>query len=531
MELVKKNVHMTRSKGKSVTQLTLDNDFNVPDIKEDIDYIMKDKGEILIEYIQPMEGKALVRGRLEFKVLYASGEKDHFIHCIKEEIPFEEIINMEGLSEDDAISAYWEIEDLSTGIINSRKYNVKAIVTIVADVEYLYDEMIPIDIKGDETVQYMKCPMDITPIAIHKKDIHRIKDEIEISGNKQNISELLWSDAQLRSIETRPLEDKIQLRGEIYLFVLYLGEDESNSIQWSENTIPFNNLIECNGAREDMVPNITCHLSGKDPEVRTDYDGEMRVIGVDYVLEMDVKLYEEEQIDVVSDIYSATMDLESITKDMAYESLVMKNVSKCRTNDKLKISGNQPKILQICHSGGVVKVDDVRIVQDGLQIEGVVYASLLYITLDDKQPMHSIEGVLPFTHKIQVTDIDENCTYQLQNSLEQLNAVMLNGEEIELKAVIVLDALVLRTKKEPMLVDIKSKPYDMKKIQSMPGIIGYVVKTDDSLWKIAKNYYTTVDSIKYLNDLSDERIKPGDKLVLMKKVEEIDFNYNISEML
>ncbi len=531
MELIKKNVHMTRSKGKSVTQLTLDDDFNVPDIKEDIDYMMKDKGEILIEYVKPMEGKALVKGHLDFNILYASGEKDHSIHCIREKLPFEEIINMDGLSEDDAISVHWEIEDLTTGIINSRKYNVKAIVTIVTDVEYLYDEMLPIDIAGDDTIQYMKCPMDISPIAIHKKDIHRIKDEIEISGNKQNISELLWSDAQLRSIETRPLEDKIQLRGEIYLFVLYLGEDENSSIQWYENTIPFNSLLECNGAKEDMVPNITCRLSGKDPEARPDYDGEMRVIGIDYVLEMDVKLYEEEQIEVISDIYSASMDLESVTKDMNYESLVMKNISKCRANDKLKISGNQPKILQICHSGGVVKVDDVQIAPDGLQIDGVVYVSLLYVTLDDKQPMHSIEGILPFTHKIQVADIDANCTYQLQNSLEQLNAVMLNGEEIELKAVILLDALVLRAKKEAVLVDIKSKPYDMKKIQSMPGIVGYIVKPDDSLWKIAKNYYTTVDSIKSLNDLVDERIKPGDKLVLMKKVEEIDFNYNKTEAL
>lgn len=531
MELIKKNVHMTRSKGKSVTQLTLDDDFNVPDIKEDIDYIMKDKGEIIIEYVQPMEGKALVKGHLEFKILYASGEKDYSIHCIREKIPFEEMINMEDLSGDDAISVLWEIEDLSTGTINSRKYNVKAIVTIVADVEYLYDEMLPVDIRGDETIQYMKSPIDIAPIAIHKKDIYRIKDEIEISGNKQNISELLWSDAQLRSIETRPLEDKIQLRGEIYLFVLYQGEDESNSIQWAENTIPFTSLLDCNGTREEMIPNITCRLSGKDPEARPDYDGEMRAIGIDYVLEMDIKLYEEQKVDVIRDIYSATMDLESITKDIAYESLVMKNVSKCRANDKLKISGNQPKILQICHSGGVVNVDDVRIVDDGLQIDGVVYASLLYITLDDKQPIHSIEGVLPFTHKIQITDIDKNCSYQLQNSLEQLNAVMLNGEEIELKAVITLDALVLRTIKEPVLVDINSKPYDMKKIQSMPGIIGYVVKPDDSLWKIAKNYYTTVDSIKSLNDLSDERIRPGDKLVLMKKVDEIDFNFKKLEAL
>ena len=36
MELLKKNIHMSKLKGKLVTQSTLDEDFNVPDTKPDI---------------------------------------------------------------------------------------------------------------------------------------------------------------------------------------------------------------------------------------------------------------------------------------------------------------------------------------------------------------------------------------------------------------------------------------------------------------------------------------------------------------
>ena len=45
-------------------------------------------------------------------------------------LSFEETINMPGLEEQDTIQAGWELDDLHVGIINSRKLNVKALVTL-----------------------------------------------------------------------------------------------------------------------------------------------------------------------------------------------------------------------------------------------------------------------------------------------------------------------------------------------------------------------------------------------------------------
>ncbi len=72
-----------------------------------------------------------------------------------------------------------------------------------------------------------------------------------------------------------------------------------------------------------------------------------------------------------------------------------------------------------------------------------------------------------------------------------------------------------------IITNLTAKPYDEEKIQRLPGIVGYIVKPGDTLWKIAKNFYSTVDSIKAINELKDDKIRPGDRLVLMKKVEEL----------
>ena len=56
----------------------------------------------------------------------------------------------------------------------------------------------------------------------------------------------------------------------------------------------------------------------------------------------------------------------------------------------------------------------------------------------------------------------------------------------------------------------------MKKIQELPGIVGYIVQQGDSLWDIAKTYYTTPGRICELNGLESEEIKPGKRLIIMK---------------
>ena len=60
---------------------------------------------------------------------------------------------------------------------------------------------------------------------------------------------------------------------------------------------------------------------------------------------------------------------------------------------------------------------------------------------------------------------------------------------------------------------------DREKLSSMPGIVGYQVQPGDTLWDIAKKFYTTIDTITQLNHLEDREIRPRDTLILMKKVE------------
>ena len=53
----------------------------------------------------------------------------------------------------------------------------------------------------------------------------------------------------------------------------------------------------------------------------------------------------------------------------------------------------------------------------------------------------------------------------------------------------------------------------------MPGITVYMVKQGDTLWDIAKKFYTTMEEIISMNDLEDDQVSSGQPLILVKKVE------------
>lgn len=522
MEVIKETMVFTHRKAEGMTQIVMDDDRNVPDANADIARIMKQASEVQIDMVRILPDRVGIKGKLVYHILYSSEDRgSHSIHNLKGEVPFEESINMEGVREGDEISIEPEIEDSSITLIHSRKISVRAVVTLHACAEETLTKEPGSALSGEADLEYTTEKLIFTPAAVRTRDVYRIKDDMELSANKPNIARILWTEAQIRAMDTRPLEGALYLQGEVVIFVLYQSEDENASYQWVELTIPVQGNVECRDAAEDMIPDIRYRLNGNEMEAKPDNDGEQRVLGLDYVIDMDITLYRDASCEIMNDVYSSMRNLEPVQEQISYEHLLARNSSKCKASEKIKLSNQQPKILQIISSSGTIKIDEVLRTESGLQIDGIVTVSVLYLAPDDNQPIQQTVGMIPFSYQIEVPGMHEHTTWHLRHSLEQLGAVMLGGDEVELKAMIHLEVLVMEQLSTYIITNVEAKPYDMEEVEKLPGIVGYIVKKEDSLWKIAKRYYTTVESIREVNELTEDRIKPGDRLVLIKKVEEL----------
>lgn len=516
MELKKESIRALRVKSKASSQVTFDEDYNVPDIKPDVGRMIQSKGDVAMEEVRLSDGRAFLRGSLNVDLLYV-GEEEGKIYSLSAKLPMEEIINLEGIAGGDKMCLKWEIEDLSLYVIHSRKLNIKAIVTFYAVVDESAEIRIPASV-GDESISVRKKKVRLMSLYVHKKDTMRVKEDIQLVSNRPNIRELLWHTIEARGIDLRPEDSVVKVKGELAVFVLYVGDDEGNPLQWLEYSLPFGGEVECPDCREELIPNIEVSMIHQGIDVKPDSDGEERIFQADVVLELDMKMYKEEEHDLVLDVYTPFKECVLHGKKEVLDSLLVRNSSKCRLTDRVEVKETQGKVLQICHSMGRVKIDKSAIVDDGILVEGIVLLKVLYIIGNDDMPFYSMETVIPFTHVAEARGITKDCTYFLRTDMEQLSTTMVDSNELEVKATVGINVLVLNSREEMIIEKVEEQPLDRNKIQNMPGITVYMTAAGDTMWDIAKRFYTTVDEICRINELEGEEVKPGQPLLLVKKV-------------
>ncbi len=517
MEIVRKNISMNHICGRAEAQITLDDDFIVPDSKPDILKRITDCGEVIIEGLKADDGKASVNGRMQFVLLYRTDKKGAGLDSMEGSIDFGETVAVDGLSAGDTLKCTASLEDLSISIINGRKISVSAIVLLELYGENTYMSSAAAEIENDD-VCCLKKSIGMLSLVENKRDILRVREQCELSANKANAGSIVWSMPELRNVDVRASADELAVRGEIHIFAMYFPEDDDENVQYVEETLPFNGKLPLPGAEERMLANVSIVPSQKTVSIKPDYDGEPRVIEVEMVLDLDIKLYDEQNIELITDVYSLKNRLIPVVDTASYDNLLIRNHVRCRIGDKFKQGMGREKILQIIDSSAAVHTDNISIVEDGLMVEGAVKVNILYISDNDDDRLGNFTRELPFSQKIDAPGIQDNAFYTVRTGVEQLIATMPGGDEFEIKLNIGMDALILSPGSTQVITDITSEELDYNMLKKLPGICGYIAKPGDTLWDIAKKYYTTVEKIMDMNKLASENIKPGMKLLITRTV-------------
>lgn len=520
METIKANLSMNRQKCKAVTYLTKEEAFNLNEAMEDIDYIIQEKGDVRILETKIEENKMKLLGELTFSVLYCAASLEKHMAVYAGRISFEEVLNLEGILPDDEVEVKAELEDLKISVVNSRKISAHAVVGLQAQVEDVYEEEILTDVVDEQNqVQTKKTEMLLLKKVLGKRENCRIKEEIELPSGKENIGKLLWYDVTPYNMETQLREGQINVFGELQLFVIYQSEESGKAENLLE-TVSFHQTISCEGCHEGQI--LKTHILHIDSEVEVvpDYDGEERCLHIQCVLDMINSVYHEEKTERLEDVYSIGASITPVQSLLACEKLLQQNGAKSRINQMVRMKGNLYPVLQLLHAKGQLKNLELQQQEGGVLLEGSLDIKVLYITSDDEHPYGACKETIPFTAFIEIPHMSLQSEYQMECLLEQLSVGLAGNGELEVKALVGIRVFAYDMVLYPVIKEIAVGDLDLEQMQRIPGITGYVVKEEDSLWDIAKAYSTTVDEIKETNDLKSSQIKCGDTLVIVKSVGE-----------
>ena len=537
MQLNKIKLHSCTTFASAQSQITLDDDYNVPDYRPDIVKVLKEKGELHFDEAKAAAGAAWLKGRLVFRVLYRSDQENGKISCLKGEIPFQEKLNMDGVQEYDVIQASGEIEDLTIGVIHSRKISVRAVILLKTEEPREKEDELCVGIEADDGCEKRYRNTNILQLLCMKRDQCRQKSEITLPSSKPNVQEILWKSLEIRNLDTKMGQDGVKLSGEVLISVLYQEEEETDRVQWYEMVIPLDCGVECDaGTEADIIYKVKARPASMELEVKPDYDGEERVLVLELVMNLDIRVWKEQEISMLEDVYSLKKEIIPVCTGVTLHHISVKNDSQCRLTEQMELAESQEKILQICSCEGTVHLESTELTEQGVRAEGILVTELLYITTDDQMPIGSAREIYPFEQLIEIPQqtarTERNKPEELEalerkNKLQteldcrisQLSAVMLDQDHVEIKAVIGLNLLAFEQEQIDNITDMREEPLDMEQLQKRPGLVGYIAKDGDSLWSIAKENHTTVEDILRDNHRTDEDLRRGEKILIVKKVE------------
>lgn len=515
MEFNQNQMNISVTKSLKTIQITLEDDLNVPDTKQDVDKLIETRGEILITDTEAMVDKVHISGEMNVRIFYAvqGGGLASFQHSF----PFDEQVYMEGVLPEDTIKAEGELDDLNVSIINSRKLAIRSLLALTVravDLDIIEGAE---EVQGEEEIQVLRRPQHMTGLVVDKKDMIRLKEEVSIPANKPNVSEVLWDNLSLRNPEVRLGHEKIEVKGVLLFFALYKGEEENIPFQNMEWELPFETELPCRECEAGMIDNIHMNIGNCQLDIKPDADGEQRMLALECSLDLDIRIYEEKEMNFIVDLYAPMRKWELEETEFQFENLIIHNNSRTRLNRAIQIQGKGAPLLQICHADGSVKIDDMEYTENGIQVDGVLAITILYISGDDRYPINSFSTMVPFSHLIETPGLAAEDLYELSGSVEQLNAIMVDSNEIEVKAELSLDTIAFKKQKGKAVIGAKEQPFDEERFAELPGMVAYIVKKGDTLWQIAKEYDTTMQKLMSMNELDSDDIKSGDRLFIMKE--------------
>lgn len=512
LELVRENIECEQLLGENFADTIIKAEYVIPDTHPDVIEILTLDAKPVITLKEVMQDKVYVEGQVEYTILYLAKEDDKYgvfsaIYTGK----FSNNIELEGAAHKMLCEAECYIEHMECNIANERKIVIEGIFKLKAEVYKDYNFQIIKDITGSENMQFLKSPASIDKVVGTIEGNLPVKSNMLVPMDKAQIGKVLNCEVSPHKQEVKILDGKIELSAFAHIKLLYRGKD-TRDLFCVEDDVLVTNEIEAPEINSSMTQYTDFKVESMEFNIKDDDLGESRIIELESSIKTRTKVMAKEELDTIEDAYSPNMMLNMTKKNYElniihgqsnYESIVKGNID---------IGPNNPRALEVINCSGNVCVTDKKLVEDKVVVDGLLNVNVLYRTADDDKNVYSLSEEFPFSNSIDVqgTKIDMQGIARIL--LENVEA-SIEANTIAVKAVVQTYVRVNYVTHKDFLIDIVPDEGELPKKNA--SITIYVIQEGDTIWKIAKKYFTTMDNIIRINEIEDaDSLKIGDKLII-----------------
>ena len=479
----------------------------VPDYCPDIARIIQTDGKVYLHSRELRDGKAELSGTVRVTVLYTpDGESG--VRTLEFAMPFTAESDSRALPGCQHVTAETETEFLEARMLNPRKiFTHCKLVTHVTG--YQRNPLVfCTDTEAEPELQVEKRQEQQHAILlthIAEKDF-TFTEEMNLSPGKEGAAELLSSQVSNTVTEAKIVGSKLIFKGIFSINLLY--RNSSGGCGSATSELPFSQIMEVEGAQEGAAASLQLQLTGTDFQIDGD-DPEGRQVAVTLYLHATALLREEQELTLLSDLYSTAYD-------MTYEAAPL-NLTSFREN--LTRRQTLREVLEIGVVADSILALSVRCGAVSVSREGSMAVLRSGVTV---RAMYLDEGGVPLVAE---RCLDAGCQLELPEDC-RVTARAVCTEEVQgtlgdrgIEVRFPVDFLVEAASrvKKVCVSAAKLDTETAKDLGGAPSLVLRCIGRQESAWDLAKKYNTTIASILSANQLEGEADIPLDRLLLIPR--------------
>lgn len=510
MELIKENITVNQVNCKGSTQVLVDEDIIVPDIKPDILKILQVDTASCITGKEITNGRAVINGRADLKILYIPDSDREKIKSIITSFDFTQNVDSQKISGDMTPVVMSNVDRVEFSLINSRKLRVKIIVGI--DYEIIAEKNVEIAVETAdcddaevlrESVKLQNC------VGLSETEFS-IKDSIEVPNGQSSVGEILKIDTKISDCEYKTVTGKIVAKGAANVCALYTDDD--CKIRFMESEIPFTEVFDCDDAGDETICDIDYSISDVKYEVAEDSDGDRRIVYLDIAVAAQIKATENVSVDMICDCYEPFMKTDIFKEDIELEEIVSHPSTQNSIRETVEINASAPGVSGVYDVITRPYITKAQLQRGKLLAEGKIEAYILYLTDSNESPVYSMKKELPFSYMLDSECGDDDLIPEIKAEVKHTACNLNVAGEIEIRCILSLSTNIIRRRKIELISDvITEKPENEDK----KGIVIYFAQKGDNLWDISKRYAVPREEILKFNNMTEtDKIEVGSRLFI-----------------
>lgn len=516
-------VQVTNIREKPKTTITIEEDILVPDTKPDLKDILLIDGK---SYLSSREVDQIVKsddyinlsGEIELQTLYSPErqEGNSPIIPIQTRVSFKDQWHT-SVSAGATLILDCSIEKIDYMVINERKYRVKISLAIVAR-EYIDSKVDIFEGLADEEIQVLKETVEISNIALRKKDNLSIREDI-LPKDDIRPENILKQDLSIVENYKQSTGDKVVINGFVYVNILFSAyqNDEncmpSHSIFQIQERIEFTQFIPIQQGGQWSGCNV--FFNDHDLKVKLTQDEEGNDV---FRLEGDlltyVELYKNTEKEIIVDGYHKQKDFVCDFLEENSRTLIGTMASEASVREILSLENCGHELEKILYATAEVVNGESRSEQGKIITEGKILAKIICLASGEDETIFTVKEELPFRVVTAMPQLTGNEIICHKIYIKDLWSEKINSKQLEFNATVLVCGEVM----QPTPFRVLTNPaFEESSVcnEPMPMVI-YVCKQSDTLWHIAKKFKTSMDSIRQTNCMETDTLSTGQKLLIVK---------------